>query len=253
MRRMRPSGAPITPTNMARKMDAVLARDERAESARQRIEAMLKERKLLFFKRNGLLEDFSSNWVDVGHYTLLLPPAIEKSEYSLKRNRVQLYVDTQEEIVRTEAYPDGMFLVRLGVLFRSVPMTRSPGVQLYATYVAKEDRFYFKLVSYLRSYASKISDEKRNSGKRSAVLLKPKENSHGEQISKEILYNGEMSLSVGDYKTTCDNALYFTESEFIRILDNAKEHTSNYPGNMQLEFKLMKKALTRRYYGHSAL
>lgn len=221
---------------------------ERKTEAAKKIGSMFSERRLLYFKNEGLLEGTGGNWIDVGHYTLLLPPMPRgkpPSDYQLIANRVQLYVDTQEKIIKTDEYPEGMFLVRLGPLLNSLATSSGSGSHLYATYIQEENKFYLKWIGHLRSYARKVGNNKKT-GKRSAVLLKPKDGSRGADIANEAYeYNG-MNLILGDYSVKTKNALHFTEEEFLDILDQSSEHISNYPGDLRLGFKLMAKTLTRR-------
>lgn len=224
--------------------------EERAALAKTRIESIFNDRKLLFFKHQGLLRDHNDSWVDVGRYTLILPPAESADEAEVEKNKVQIYVDTQENIVRTETFPEGMFLIRLG----GIPRLFSQTTQLYATYIANEDKFYFKYISLLRSYASKASERKRSSFKRSAVLLKPKEESNSDMLDRFYLDDEGAPLTIGGYKGVCTTStLYFTESDFIEILDKASEHISNYPADMKLTFKIMAKTLIRSRDGYSKL
>lgn len=232
-----------------------------AELAVAKFPKLFANTELLHYRQSGILDDKLNSWVSGGAHMLLLPRSPE-SNYGATEgvSTVKFYIDAQESLLKSEMCPGGMFLVNVGTMAKCVPEVGGRMNQVYCTYVVDEDKFYFKHLSLLKGYSKKLTGKRANSyRKKIGVLLTPKEGGTGDDMVKEAKENKEFFAKnnitdpkaglgitqLGEYTVTTESPLYFTEDEFNQIINKANEHTSNYPADMKLSFKILKHTLTR--------
>lgn len=228
--------------------------ESKGANAMRQFSNMIKPTNLLYYRLDGLLADGLDWWVSGGSYMVIFPPTNLK--FNPEPVGVRFYVDAQDSLKRSEECPDGMLLIKMNKMTRSIPANGSRMCQFFCTYVEDEGQFYFKPMAFLRNYSKKLTGRRALSfNNRIAVLNNPKKDSVGYKIVEKAKENDKFAklCYIAGYSAASANPLYYTQNEFSKLFEDASKHISKYPAEMKLSFKILRNTLTRfgrSQYGH---